>query len=134
VTCLLVAAHVFHIAPAPPGFARGSHDPEIFAFPVSSPRPLLLLPIVTTSIRRAVLSLLAAGEARRDSVYISAGHPPPFTNHTTLICLRLLFRVLVPHCCAAAFWIAVARSSLSVVHRSGWRYVAVAVVSTGLAE
>jgi hypothetical protein len=59
---------------------------------------------------------------------------PSFTNHTTLICLRLLFRALVLHCCAPAFWIAVARSSLSVIHRSGWRYVAVAVVSTGLAE
>ncbi|KAH7414231.1 Mre11 DNA-binding presumed domain-containing protein [Phaeosphaeria sp. MPI-PUGE-AT-0046c] len=51
----------------------------------------------------------------------------PLPSHpNTLICLPFsCSALLVPHCCCSAFWIAVARFSIYIIHRSRLGYVAV---------
>lgn len=58
---------------------------------------------------------------------ITICQPSSTSNNQTLICLPFsCFALLVPHCCSSAFWIAVARFSLCILHRSSLRYVVVA--------
>lgn len=56
---------------------------------------------------------------------ITICQPSSTSNNQTLICLPFsCFALLVPHCCSSAFWIAVARFALCILHQPTLEYVA----------